>query len=62
MTAVRSISITEAARVLGISRNYAYRLVREDRFPVPTFPVGSLTKVNADLLAEYVTAGERVAS
>jgi excisionase family DNA binding protein len=35
-----TLSVEEAGRVFGISRGTAYRLAREDRFPVPIVRIG----------------------
>src|SRR5690349_11566629 len=46
----RTVSISEAASILGISKNTAYRLVQRDAFPARTVRIGSQLKVvRADL-------------
>lgn len=49
LDAIRSwpptVDIPTAARPLGISRSYAYQLVRSGRFPVRLIKVGNLVRV-----------------
>ncbi len=47
-----TLSITEAAAVLGLSRPTVYRLVRSDGFPA--FRVGSRTLISREGLARWV--------
>lgn len=65
MTDSLTISIAEAARILGISERTAYRLVHESRFPVRVITVGSRAKVSRRQLTEYIdgpAAPEQAAS
>lgn len=39
------ISVVEAGRALGFERTHAYRLAREDRFPVPVLKIGASYRV-----------------
>lgn len=38
-------SVPEAARALGVSRQYAYALIERGAFPVPIIRVGSRNRV-----------------
>lgn len=48
------IDLLEAARMLGIGRTLAYRLVREGRWPTPVIRVGRLIKIPVAPLNEYL--------
>jgi excisionase family DNA binding protein len=48
------IDLLEAARMLGIGRTLAYRLVREGRWPTPVIRIGRLIKVPVAPLNEYL--------
>lgn len=59
-TGIRScavVDVEEAARILGIGRTLAYRLVREGEWPTPVVRVGRLIKIPLAPLYEYVGAG-----
>ena len=45
-TAPRTVSIEEAARMLGIGRTTAYQLARAGAFPARIFKIGSGWKVS----------------
>lgn len=47
-----TISINEAAKILGIAASTAYKLVREDQFPVPTLKFGGRILVPTKPLLE----------
>jgi excisionase family DNA binding protein len=53
-TAQGVIDLLEAARILGIGRTLAYRLVRDGRWPTPVIRVGRLIKVPVAPLNEYL--------
>ncbi len=55
------ISITVAARLLGVSRSTAYDLINRDEFPVAVRRVGSRLVVNREHLEAWCN-GEQVAS
>lgn len=40
-----TVSVPEAGRMLGCSKNTAYELVRQHRFPVPVIRVGAKLRV-----------------
>lgn len=40
-----TLSVTEAAEIIGISRGTAYELIREDNFPVAVLRLGRLIRV-----------------
>ena len=48
------INLPDAARVLGIGRTLAYRLVREGRWPTPVIRIGRLIKVPVAPLNAYL--------
>lgn len=48
------IDLLEAARILGIGRTLAYRLVRDGLWPTPVIRVGRLIKVPVAPLNEYL--------
>lgn len=64
MTEVQPLVVTlaEAASLLGVARASAYRMVREDRFPVRTVKVGGKIMVSRRRLEEYVDGDEVAAS
>ncbi|WP_042365902.1 helix-turn-helix domain-containing protein [Streptacidiphilus neutrinimicus] len=45
-----TLDLTTAARLLGIGRSTAYALVRDDRFPCPTFKAGHQHRVATAVL------------
>lgn len=49
-----TISINEAADLLGISRNTGYRLVKAGEFPVPVLRIGAQMKVSRRAIEEFV--------
>ncbi|MFJ7422774.1 DNA-binding protein [Streptomyces uncialis] len=49
-----TVNVTTAARALGIGHDKAYRLLREDNFPVPTLPVGGRIRVPSAALREVL--------
>ncbi len=55
------LTIPEAARVLGISRNLAYELAAKDRFPVPTIRLGKRIVIPRAAL-DRLLAGEKPAA
>lgn len=57
-----TMSVAEAADALGISRAYAYRLIREDRFPVPVLKIGTLHKLSRAQVEAYREQQEAKAS
>lgn len=53
------VDLPDAARILGIGRTLAYRLVREGAWPTPVVRIGRLIKVPLKPLYEYID-GRRV--
>jgi len=49
-----TLDVVEAGRWLGISRNTAYRLAKEGRFPVRTLHIGQQRRVATGDLMEYL--------
>jgi len=51
-------SVAEAARRIGVSKGYAYELIKRGEFPAPVRTVGTrLVVVRADL-ERFITAGQ----
>jgi excisionase family DNA binding protein len=48
------LSISEAAKVLGIGVSTAYRLCSRGEFPVPVLRIGGTVKVSTKRLKQYV--------
>lgn len=48
------VDLVDAARVLGIGRTLAYRLVRDGQWPTPVIRVGRLIKVPVGPLYAYL--------
>jgi excisionase family DNA binding protein len=46
------LDLPTAARLLGVGRTAAYRLVRENQWPTPVIRVGKLIRVPTALLLE----------
>ena len=46
----QTLNLPEAAAVLGISRNLAYTLAREGKFPVPVISLGRRLVVSREAL------------
>lgn len=49
-----TLSLAEAAELLGISRSHAYRLARQDALPVPVIRLGRSSRVVAAVLDRYL--------
>jgi len=49
-----SISVPQAANVLGIHRTTVLRLINSGDFPVPTFKVGHRYRIMKGALEEYI--------
>lgn len=49
-----TLSLAEAADLLGISRNTAYALVKSNEFPVPVLRVGKQLKVSRQAVEDFV--------
>lgn len=60
--ASRTISVADASAMLGISSNLAYRLIREDGFPVRVLKIGNVYKIPRAELERYIDGGEAAAS
>lgn len=56
-----TVSLGQAADLLGIGRSTAYDLARRDEFPVPVLKIGRRRVVSKKRLAAYVDS-EQVAS
>lgn len=50
----RLVSLTEACRVLGISRGNAYRMIKRGDFPLPVIEIGPMKKINRAQLLAFV--------
>lgn len=53
-----TLSLTAAAKILGIHRSTAYDHARNGTFPIAVFRVGSLLKVNKAQLESYIQGGQ----
>lgn len=51
------VDVCEAARILGIGRTLAYRLVRDGSWPTPLLRIGRLIKVPVEPLYAYLNGG-----
>ena len=49
-----TLTISEAARCLGISRNHAYALIQRREFPCKVLPLGRALRVPASDLARVL--------
>lgn len=56
--APRVLSVTEAAEVLGIHRDTAYRLIAAGEFPVRTLRIGRQIRVPSVALDAYLSGDE----
>jgi excisionase family DNA binding protein len=56
------VGMAETAKLLGISRNMAYELIKKDEFPIPVRRIGSLYKVNRAELMAYIEGEHPAAS
>lgn len=52
-----TLTVPQAARVLGIGRTFAYELVRADAWPTPVIRAGRLIKVPTAPLLELLATG-----
>jgi excisionase family DNA binding protein len=52
-----TLSLSEAAKVLGIGVSTAYRLCSRGEFPVPVLRIGGTVKVSTKRLQQYVDGG-----
>lgn len=53
-----TLSIPDAAQLLGIGRNLAYDLARNDQFPVRILRLGQRMRVSRVELDRYLAGGE----
>ena len=49
-----TLSLSEAAEMLGIGVSTAYRLCSQGEFPVPVLRIGGTVKVSTKRLKQYV--------
>jgi len=58
-----TLSLPEAAKVLGIGISTAYRLCSRDEFPIPVLRIGGTVKVSTKRLKDYIEGdSERAAA
>ena len=57
-----AVDLLTAARMLGIGRTMAYRLVREGEWPTPLLRIGKLIRVPMDPLRELLRQGREAPS
>lgn len=50
----RTVTVTEAARQLGISRSFAYQAIARGDFPVPVIRIGGRVVVSRTALDRYL--------
>ncbi len=50
----RTVTVTEAARQLGISRSFAYQAIAKGIFPVPVIRIGARVVVSRAALDRYL--------
>jgi excisionase family DNA binding protein len=50
----QTLSLTEAAEMLGVHRDTAYALAKEGRFPVPVLTVGRSKRVSRRQLEHFI--------
>lgn len=50
----RTVTVTEAARQLGISRSFAYQAIARGDFPVPVLRIGGRVVVSRTALDRYL--------
>jgi excisionase family DNA binding protein len=50
----QTLSLAEAAQVLGIGRSTAYKLARQGALPVPVLEIGPVLRVSAVHLERYL--------
>jgi excisionase family DNA binding protein len=53
-----TLSMPEAAHLLGIGVSTAYRLTSRGEFPIPVLRIGGIVKVSSKRLHDYVEAGD----
>jgi excisionase family DNA binding protein len=58
----RTVSLSEAAEVLGISRSTAYKLFKQGALPVPVLEIGAVLRVSIVHLDRYLQTGTPIAS
>lgn len=56
MDEILTVSLTEAAKMLGVSRSTAYSLAAKNEFPLPIIRIGKQLKVSRQKLREFVDA------
>lgn len=53
-----TLTVVEAAGLLGIGRTLAYELIRLDAWPTPIIRLGKLIKIPSGPLLELINSGE----
>lgn len=53
------VDVSTAARVMGLSRNAAYELVRTNAWPTPVFRLGKLIRIPTAPMLELLGIGDR---
>ena len=56
-SACATVSLSEAARVLGVHRSTAWELYKRGEFPLPVLQVGSRLRIAKAHLEAYVLGG-----
>jgi excisionase family DNA binding protein len=52
-----TLTIAEAATVLGLHPKTAYRLIRRGQFPIPVLHIGRTMRVSRIMLDRYLSTG-----
>ncbi|HSS10431.1 MAG TPA: helix-turn-helix domain-containing protein [Acidimicrobiales bacterium] len=56
-----TLSVSEAAHLLGIGVSTAYRLCSRGEFPIPVLRIGGVVKVSVKRLRDYIETGDEAA-
>ena len=56
LAGLNTVTVEEAAAMLGFTRNWAYRKINEGSFPAKTIRVGNRVRVVAESLARLLSA------
>ena len=62
VAARQTVTLAEAAEVLGIGRSTAYKLAKKGELPVPVLVIGPLMRVSLVHLQRYLETGIPIGS
>jgi len=57
-----TLSLRDAARILGIGVSTAYRLCSQGQFPIPVIRIGGTVKVSTKRLRDYIDSDGQTAA